>query len=119
MEEQLAALGLGFGASVAEQLYLAREPQQWSELHDALKGTLGSKGTLTKTLTRMVDAGIVVKSGQRYALLHPDRVAAVLAVGADLNADVLAVRSQAAGYRARHLRKSAMVRQSPRAQGST
>ena len=106
MEEQLLALGLAAGARIAEELRVAERPLRWHELYSRLEEELGSRGTLTKSLTRLIDAGLVAKADGTYQLVHPERMAALLRAGADLSATVAADRAVAAKERARRLRKA-------------
>ena len=109
MEEQLTALALGVGARVAETLAVSDRPLRWHELHTALEQDLNSRGTLTKTLRRLVDAGLVVRVGDAYALAYPRAVAQVLEQAATLGATVATARAQVAADRARKLATSERV----------
>ena len=104
MEQQLAALGLGVGAAVAEALAIRREPMRWEDLREALGDGLSSRGTLTKTLTRLGHAGVVHKRDGLYELAHPARTQLLLEVAAELAADIAAEGARSADARARVLR---------------
>ncbi len=104
MEQQLRALGSGFGASVAEALALADGPMRWKELHQAVGTDRGSRGTLTKTLTRMSEAGLVEKQRDRYRLVHAGHTGAVLRAAAELHQAIAATQARTATERASRLR---------------
>ena len=108
MEEQLNALALGAGARVAETLLRARAPLRWRDLYAALEHELGSRGTLTKTLRRLMDAGLVEKLGDAYSLRHEDAIRAVLDRAAQLDVAVQRDRLTAAERRLRDLRVAAV-----------
>src|SRR3954463_10846497 len=96
MEEQLAALGLGLGARVIECLRDAGRPLLWKELYAALEEELGSRGTLTKTLTRLANTNLVVRKGGRYSLTHEAEITAVLRAATALEVAIAEARLGAA-----------------------
>jgi len=104
MEEQLRALGSKVAASAAEALGFASAPMRWKDLREAVGEDLGSKGTLTKALTRMSDAGLIAKTGDGYQLAHPAQTTSVLLAAAELHDVIAAKRAGAATDRARRLR---------------
>jgi DNA-binding HxlR family transcriptional regulator len=104
MEEQLAALGLGVGARTVECLYEAGRPLRWSDIHRALGDRLASRGTLTKTLSRLVEADVVVNRGGVYDLPHPEATAALLEAADVLNSAVLQERLAGVEERRRNRR---------------
>lgn len=103
MEEQLTALGLGAGARVAECLHESGRPLLWNELYAVLEDEFGSRGTLTKTLTRLIKADLVARENGRYRLRHPDLTASVLRSAAGLEVAVAEARLDSARRRRRSL----------------
>jgi DNA-binding HxlR family transcriptional regulator len=99
MQEQLTALALGVGARTVECLYDAGRPLRWSDIHRALGDRLASRGTLTKTLSRLVAAGVVENRGDVYDLPHPEATAVLLEAADVLEAEVLEKRLAAVGER--------------------
>ncbi|WP_121250167.1 hypothetical protein [Solirubrobacter pauli] len=107
MEDVFAALGLGHGAAIAEHLQASDEPLTWSEIWHGIKDTGASRGTLTKSLARMIEAGLVRRDDETYVLRYRPELALVLRDGASLAAEIQADRARMAAERAQRLRDAA------------